>query len=128
MKLRDKEAEARFLITAHAKTWMVDPYDELSERQAVKMSTRPHMIIHYAHHLAEQKKMEGYAHVEVRAHVKASLNGRRYQTLVDPRVDLAAQPRALFKRASWIEPLRIPLRERAEPKSHGGFTPEDFEF
>ena len=43
--------------------------------------------------------------MEVRARTFVSLNGRRPQPLVDPDVDLAAQPRDL-SHASWIVPLR----------------------
>jgi hypothetical protein len=39
----------------------------------------------------------------------ASLNGRKPQLLIDPAVDLAAQPRFAFHR-SWILPLHEPLR------------------
>ena len=72
------------------------------------------MILQFAHHVAEDARQEGRAAVQVRAHVMASLNGREPQLLVDPEVDLAAQPRSL-RRASWIVPLHEPLHSGSAP-------------
>ena len=72
------------------------------------MSTRPDMILQFSHHLAREKRKEGYEQVEVRAKVMASLNGRRRQLLVDPTVDLASESRTLLP-TPWIMPLIAPL-------------------
>ena len=85
--------------------WLVDPRAELTEWQADKMGGRPDMILQYAHHLAAEKRAEGRRRVEVRATVRCSLNRRPLQPLIDPTVDLAAQPRGLGH-ARWILPLR----------------------
>jgi hypothetical protein len=53
----------------------------------------------------------------VRASVKASLNGRERQWLVDPNVDLSKEPRNLLS-ARWIMPLMTPLPARGS-SSHG---------
>ena len=37
--------------------------------------------------------------------VQASLNGRDYQQLIDPNVDLADTPRPLFGHSGWILPM-----------------------
>ena len=89
MKLRSKNARALFFVTdpESNKTWTVDPRDYLSRWQVRKMSTRPDMILQFSHHLAREKRKEGYEQVEVRAKVMASLNGRRRQLLVDPTVE-----------------------------------------
>ncbi len=76
----------------------------LTLRQARKMSGVPAMVLDFGHHLAGKFHARGYARVEIRARVKTSLNGRRYQLLIDPEVDLAAQPRSLLS-AKWILPL-----------------------
>ncbi|NNC90411.1 MAG: HTTM domain-containing protein [Akkermansiaceae bacterium] len=110
MMLRDKSSDATFTITetATGKSWEVDLDDYLTPRQIGKMSTRPHMIHKFAHHLAEVMEAEGRGPVEVRAEVWCSLNGRKPQLLIDPNVDLAAEPRSL-KPKSWILPLKEPL-------------------
>jgi vitamin K-dependent gamma-carboxylase len=77
----------------------------------MKMSTKPDLILHFAHYLAEQKRREGYENVEVRARVMVSLNGREPQLLIDPNIDLAKEEVSLLP-ASWIVPLTTPLASR----------------
>jgi vitamin K-dependent gamma-carboxylase len=106
MKLRDKEADARFFVTASGsgQPAEVDPYEYLTSRQYEKMSTRPYMILQFAHHLAEELATPGEPRPEVRAYVEASLNGRPEQLLIDPRVDLAAMKPGPPP-ADWIVPF-----------------------
>jgi hypothetical protein len=78
----------------------------------MKMITKPDLILHFSHHLAEEKRREGYDNVEVRARVMVSLNGRQPQLLVDPNVDLAKEEVSLLP-ARWIVPLTTPLEARA---------------
>ena len=113
MKLRSKDAEVMFYITdlRNGHIMEVYPGEYLNERQAGKMSTRPDMILQFAHYLAKQLKHQDFEEVEVRAHVMASLNGRKPQLLVDPKVDLSRVPRSLAP-ASWILPLTEPLKRR----------------
>jgi vitamin K-dependent gamma-carboxylase-like protein len=110
MKLRDKEARALFTVTdpADGATWTVRPRERLTRLQTSSMAGQPDMILQFAHHVAREARQQGRAAVQVRAQVSASLNGREPQLLVDPEVDLAAQPRSL-RRASWIMPLHQPL-------------------
>jgi len=108
MKLRDKD---NYVLEFYAtdpttgKTWEIDPREELSYRQYSKMSTRPDMILLYAHHLAEELREEGIDQIEIRAKVMVSLNGREPQLLIDPEVNLAEQPRILLPKP-WILPLK----------------------
>jgi hypothetical protein len=117
MKLRDKEATALFTLNdpASGRVWTVD-LRQCQNRQCDKMAGQPDMIIQFAHHLAEEKRREGYPNVEVRALVLASLNGRRPQLLIDPAVDLAKVRRSMWP-ASWIVPLteRLPEPGSASP-------------
>ena len=69
------------------------------------MSTRPDMILQAAHELARRARASGEGRVEVRVRTLVSLNGRRPQPMIDPDVDLAAQPRDLGH-SGWIVPLR----------------------
>jgi hypothetical protein len=112
MRLRDKWGDVRFLVTdpESGQSWEVDPDDELLAFQEAEMGGKPDMILQYAHHLARQWQADGYDQVEVRADAVASLNDRPLVPLVDPTVDLAAQPRTLGP-ASWILPLTEPLGE-----------------
>ena len=106
MKLRDKEAIAEFYVTdpASGRTWEIDSSDYLSKRQVRKMKTRPQLILAFSHHLARVFRNEGYPNVEVRVRAWASLNGRPYQALVDPDIDLAKKRRRVGH-AKWIVPL-----------------------
>lgn len=111
MKLRSKQGEARFHLTdpATGQNWTVDPATHLTLRQVEKMATHPDMILQFSHYLAELSRREGHPGVQVRADVHVSLNGRPPQRLIDPIVNLAAEPRNL-RPASWIMPLTETLR------------------
>ena len=74
----------------------------------MKTLTKPDLVLHFAHHLAAEKRREGYDNVEVRARVMASLNGREPQLLIDPHVDLTKEQVSLLP-ARWIVPLTTPL-------------------
>jgi len=83
----------------------------LNQEQAEKFGKDPELILQFAHFLAEQHKQEIGNYASVYVLVLASLNGRKPQLMIDPNVDLAAEPRGFYRR-SWImpqtEPLRIP--------------------
>ena len=113
MKLRTKGGEAVFTVShpPTGQTWTIKPQDYLKSHQVVKMTTKPDLILHFAHYLAEEKKREGFDNVEVRARVMVSLNGRQPQLLIDPNVDLAKEEVSLLP-ARWIVPLTTPLVSR----------------
>jgi vitamin K-dependent gamma-carboxylase len=116
MKLRDKRGEANFLVRDPLtdRTWRVNPEHHLTSRQARKMSTRPDMILQFAHYLADHWKSEyNVENAEVKVFSKVSLNGRKAVTMIDPSVDLSKIDRSL-KRADWILPLNEPLNRSPE--------------
>lgn len=115
MKLRSKEAKASFFATDPVtnRIWVINIRDHLTNRQRKKMTTRPDMILNFSHHLADELRKQGYEQIEIRAEVWASLNGRKLELLVDPSVNLAAQPRSLLP-AKWILPLTEPLPNREQ--------------
>jgi hypothetical protein len=106
MKLRDKAATADFTATdpVSGRTWQIRKSTYLKSWQRGEMSSRPDMIVQFAHYLADNFRRQGYSQIEVRANVSASLNSRPEQLLIDPDVDLAKEPRTL-QPVSWILPL-----------------------
>lgn len=95
MKLRVKRGETRFLVGGVE----ADLRGMLTRRQAKKLTTRPEMIRQLANEL--RRRSNGAA---VYVDARASLNGRPWQPLVDPGVDLGREPRTLGA-AAWIVPL-----------------------
>lgn len=112
MKLRDKEANGRFWVSDPADPGVeeIHPAHYLTPRQINKMMKTPDMILQFAHHVADKARAETNSEVKVRADIEVSLNGRPYQKLIDPTVNLAAQERTLGH-ATWILPLETPLRK-----------------
>jgi len=111
MKLRQKSAKARFRVVDHQKREekKIDPRKRLSKRQYRKMSTRPDMILQYAHYLSKKYNKNNQMHISVYADVKASLNGREKQLLINPDIDLSKKQYNVFKN-DWIVPLNTPLK------------------
>lgn len=112
MKLRSKKSNALFKVinSSNNEVQLVSPTDFLPRWQARKMATRPDMILQFSYFLAEEMGKANNDSVEVQAEVFASLNGRNYQRLISPNVDLSQQPQTL-KPANWIMPLETPLTE-----------------
>jgi hypothetical protein len=110
MKLRTKSGEAIFTVThpETGQTWTIRPEAYLKSHQVTKMSTKPDLILQFAHYLAELKRREGFENVEVRARAMVSLNGREPQLLINPNVDLAKEEVSLLP-TPWIVPLTTPL-------------------
>jgi len=110
MMLRDKWGEAIFVVRdpSSGQVWTIDPATVLTPWQEAKMAIRPELIRQFSHELARRFQASGHPGVEVFAHVRASLNGRTPQRLVDPKVDLASQPARLGP-YPWVLPLTEPL-------------------
>ena len=107
MMLREKPTAIRFVASdpVSKKAWEVDPRAYLTDKQRWRMSGQPDLILQFSHYLADQLRKDGYDEIQIRVDTKSSLNKRRPQPLVDPKVNLAAQPRTLGP-APWIMPLR----------------------
>jgi hypothetical protein len=106
MMLRDKEGVAVFTVRQPdtGEYWIVDPQQYLEPWQYREMVKVPELVRQFSHFLAEEYASAGHPDVEVHATVSASLNGRPWQPLIDPTVDLAAEPGRLTP-ARWILPL-----------------------
>ena len=103
MRLRDKAGDASFRVRLAGGTteFAVDGSADLREWQIRVMANRPDMILQYAHHLRDRLGDELGRAVEVRVESLVSLNGRPYRALIDPTIDLAAEPRTLAH-SDWI--------------------------
>lgn len=122
MMLRSKNAKVRFELEADGvpRQRLGLARDFLSRRQYNEMSGRPDMIHRFALHLAEVARLGGMTNVKIYVQTKASLNGRRYQPLIDPNVDLASAPRSIFQSADYIVPLEEPFLPRGHPDRSRG--------
>jgi hypothetical protein len=115
MMLSSKAGTCTFRVRdgATGQEWEVHPYRKLAFRQAYEMMEHPDRILQFAHQLASELRAQGYEQIEVRADTKASLNGREYQALIDPTVDLAKQPRT-WRHYAWIVPHTAPHSPKHE--------------
>jgi hypothetical protein len=114
MVLKDKSGYGEFTVSDPdtGSGWIVHPGDFLNEIQQRKMSARPQMILDFAEYLEELLEDEGYQGWEVRGRFFASLNGRKYQPLIKPEVNLTEVSDPWMSHADWILPLEIPLSDR----------------
>lgn len=106
MKLRSKNGSGEFWaidVKTHT-NWKIDPAQYINDEQFDEMIGNPDMILQFAHFVAEQHRIMGEGEIEVHAWVTASLNGRPSQPLINPEVNLVAQPRVLTA-SDWILPL-----------------------
>jgi hypothetical protein len=112
MMLRDKVNAVRFIVTDPSTGQLLpaDIRNWLSPQQIESMGHDPEMMREFAHVLRRSCEDKGQD-VEVRVLALCSLNGRKPQPLIDPRVDLSRQPRSLLHQA-YIIPLREPLRRQ----------------
>jgi hypothetical protein len=115
MMLRDKDGELVFnLSDSRGRELTLDrsfilENELLTRRQFDEMSMRPYMIHQYAHELASMFERSGYENVSIHALTNISLNGRPGQWLIDPTVDLAAQPQR-FNVPVGVYPLKPQLQ------------------
>jgi len=122
MRMYDRQGEGDFEVVARdGRRWRVSPTDHLTERQAGVMLTRPDMILQFAHHLERHFAARGERDVAVHAHVAMSLNGRPFQPLIRPEIDLTTRAWSPFRAADFITPLTTPFtpwsaRERPDDK------------
>ena len=106
MMLKSKDGAIEFHVedkdSRHR--WKVSPQGYLTPKQLNLIAKTPDMALQFSHYLKDRFKNEGHPNVSIHVENKVSLNGRPSQYLIDPQVDLAAQPRSL-KPSSWILPL-----------------------
>lgn len=86
----------------------VYPREQLTRLQHKMLVTQPDMILEYAHKLAGDADQP----VSVFADSFVSLNARPAQRMIDPTIDLAAQPLDTWRAREWIVELR-PRHDRS---------------
>jgi len=115
MKLDDRRTRVRLEVVnpATGARTRVKLDDFLTGRQQHVMSTRPDMLVQFAHHVADHYHREfgTSARPQVYADIELSLNGRPMKQLIDSTVDLASR-RVSMRPADWIvrqelEPLNV---------------------
>jgi vitamin K-dependent gamma-carboxylase len=112
MMLRSKRTSMGLVMTdvATRQSWIGPVQDYLNSEQLSKAAREPEMVLALAHFLAEEYHRQTGRTAEVRAVVLSALNGRKPQLLIDPTVNLAAEPLGFYPRP-WILPLTEPLRD-----------------
>lgn len=116
MKLRDKEGAIRFFVEDEATGrrevigWD-EMREELTHKQAWHVGTLPGIGVLYANHLRERFLEEGMKDPKVYADSWASVNGRPFQRLLDPEMDLGQAREPLIGTADYI----VPMDPAAEP-------------
>ena len=111
MLLRGKQSALRFTATdpSSGKAGAIDLRPFVTEFQLNRVSRDPRMIHELAQYVGVDLKARGFDGVELRALSLVSMNGRMPQLLIDPDVDLLAEPLG-YARPSWVVPLAEPLR------------------
>jgi len=107
MKLRSKRGKGYFVLRDKNTgiRFKVNSGDYLSSRQQRKMITRPYLIWQFAQKIKAKFDAEKTGDFEVFAFIQARLNGRDYQQLIDPSVDLTGVGRPVFNHSTWIVPF-----------------------
>ena len=107
MMLRSKSGYMSFRVVDKnsGKVEIIDPKKVLSRKQARMIGAKPDVIWQFAQRLKKQYAASG-KEVAVYARGKVKVNGEPYETLIDPKVDLAAEKWSPFKHHEWILPSK----------------------
>jgi hypothetical protein len=114
MLLRGKVSAVRLLASdpQSGQAGAVDLRPYVTPFQLNRVSRDPRMIHELANLIAADFHSRGFDEVQVRTLALVSMNGRRPQLLIDPRVDLAHESLS-WKKPEWIVPLSEPRRMTA---------------
>ena len=120
MRIYDRKTNGYFLVRdpVSGETWDAEPKDMLSSRSARQVMSRAELVITFAHKIEDMMRERGYEDVEVYAHIEKSLNGRAFQTFIDPEIDLTKVRYNYFGSDPWVLPLTTELTNR-RPGGHG---------
>jgi vitamin K-dependent gamma-carboxylase len=118
MKLNSKHAKPKFTaVDRHTGERVVIDLDRhLTRRQQDNFSTRPDLLVHFAHHLA-RKARRGGRDIAVYAFVPTRLNGRPPRLMIDPNVDLSRVEPLWFGHADWVLQMDDPRGDLPRPRA-----------
>ena len=118
MMLRQKDAEARFVVSPEAQKLLARyPQLQLTHDQGKVVAQDPNLLHQYAKWLSGMFAKAGIEDTSVRIKSVCSLNGRPYQPMIDPTVDLSIAENPILGTASWIVPLDESAPIGAYPKT-----------
>jgi hypothetical protein len=110
----------RVVDPATGERWVVRPEDRLDARQRHVASSSPDLILHLAHHLADEWATNGHPGVEVYADAWVSKNGEPSVRFVDPDRDLAKVSRYGLARWDWVLPQSASIVPEGHSMSANG--------
>jgi vitamin K-dependent gamma-carboxylase len=117
MLIQSQRVRAFFYVTDpnSGQAVPVNPAEYLNAWHLDRMGCRPDMLVQFAHYLAKVMPQSGPKPLIVEARVFVGFNGRKPQLIIDPNVNLAAEPRPLG-RPRWLLEIHEPLPEhRSDP-------------
>lgn len=82
-----------------------DPGFWNSDWQFQKVAMNPDMLLQFCHKFADMLRSRGAEQIEIRGQVLVSLNGREPRPLIDPKVNLADEPRRWLTSYPWVLPF-----------------------
>ncbi|UJH90435.1 HTTM domain-containing protein [Antarcticibacterium sp. 1MA-6-2] len=108
MMLRSKGGSSTFKVVEKGTTdtIYVKKQDYLTQKQMRAINSKPDMIWQFAHRLKREYAEQG-KDIQVFVNAKVMVNGRPSQTLINPKVDLAAEKWRHFKHHDWILPSKL---------------------
>ena len=120
MMLRHKDSYVKFLFDPPEAERLLEETDQLpriSQTHVRKMVKSPHFILQYTHALDATLEKLGRPDVGIGVLAIASLDGRPYQLLIDPTVDLTKASYGWFEVPHWIVQLKPDQRPGLYPET-----------
>jgi len=114
MMLREKNVAIRFYVRnpLRGKKGFVQVSSFLNYRQLSCMGRDADMTLQFAHFVRDHYREHGQDGLEIYVLSLVSLNGRKPQLMLDPRLDYAKVERKILAPQPWILPLTEPLRAK----------------
>ena len=114
MMLREKDVGIRFYAydPVSRQRGLIKVEEFLNSRQLSRMGKDPDMVLEFIHHVRDHYRERRNTELEIYVLNIASLNGRKPQLLMDPRVNYAAIDR-VWTHQPWVIPLEEPLRKES---------------
>lgn len=106
MKLRSKDGLFQFYVDTPSDRQAIDQSDFLTNNQQEEIASEPRLLRKFAEFLRAEVTRNGIVDAAIRVEAISSLNGRPYQLLIDPEVDLSKMNGNPFRHANWIVPLK----------------------